>query len=137
MVPEKTTPIEQIADIIDNAPSVIGRIKDIFMGAAEKPEEVTEENADELEELYAQKLVQEANEGTDEIVDEAEKILEENELPLSKEELKRLKKEAKERRKQEKKAEKEGMKQVDSLEEDPFRKKGKISDKTIENGIVK
>lgn len=143
MVPEKTSPIEQIADIIDNAPAVIGRIKDIFAGVtANKAEEAaTESAADELEALYEQKLAQDANEGTDEIIEETEKILEDDELPVSKEEQKRLKKEAKERRKMEKQAEKEaakeGRKQIDSLEADPFKKKGKISEKTIENGIVK
>ena len=169
MVPEKTTPIEQIADIIDNAPSVIERIRDIFMGAVAKTatketDEEDDEEVAELEELYEEKLIQEANEGTDEVVDEAEKILDESELPPSKEELKHLKKEAKERRKQEKKAEKEAAKEaakaakaaknaeqdeepvtaqeeevieVESAEEDPIRKKGKLSDKTIENGIVK
>ena len=141
MVPEKTTPIEQIADIIDNAPSVIGRIKDVFMGAVANSEKKEEEPADELEELYAEKLMQEATDGTAEIVEETEKVLEESELSPSKDELKRLKKEAKERRKQEKKAEKDAAKeakiQIDAAEVDPFSKKGKIADKTIENGIVK
>ena len=138
MVPEKTSPIEQLADIIDNAPSVISRIKDIFADVLpEKKEEPAKEADDDLEKLYEQKLIEEANDGTDEIVDEAEKILEEDEYPLSKDEVKRLKKEAKERRKLEKKAEKSGEKKVDSLEADPFTKKGKLSEKTIENGIVK
>jgi len=141
MVPEKTTPIEQIADIIDNAPSVIGRIKDIFMGAVAKKEENADEADDELEALYAEKLVEVANDGTAEIVEEAEKVLEESELPPSKEELKRLKKEAKERKKLEKKAEKDATKnaqiEMDTAEVAPFSKKGKIANKTIENGIVK
>ena len=82
--PEKSSPIEQVADILDHTPDIIARIKDVFVnnGAAQKSEEMTEEEEDEakkLEEKYSEKL--------------AEEIIE----PLSRKELRKIKKaEAKE-----------------------------------------
>jgi len=100
MSPEKSTPIEQVADILDHTPDIIARIKDVFTGVStakdEEPEE--EESVDamaqakKLEEKYSEKLA-------DEIVE-----------PLSKKELKKIKKaeakEAKEAKKLAKRIEK-------------------------------
>lgn len=82
--PDKSSPIEQVADILDHTPDIIARIKDVFTGnnAAQQSEEMTEEEEDEakkLEEKYSERL--------------AEEIIE----PLSKKELRKIKKaEAKE-----------------------------------------
>lgn len=84
MNPDKSSPIEQVADILDHTPDIIARIKDVFTGnnAAQQSEEMTEEEEDEakkLEDKYSEKL--------------AEEIIE----PLSRKELKKIKKaEAKE-----------------------------------------
>ena len=80
--PEKSSPIEQVADILDHTPDIISRIKDVFTGVASQGKEMTEEEEDEakkLEEKYSEQL--------------AEEIVE----PLSRKELKKIQKaEAKE-----------------------------------------
>ena len=80
--PEKSSPIEQVADILDHTPDIISRIKDVFTGVASQGKEMTEEEEDEakkLEEKYSEQL--------------AEDIVE----PLSRRELRKLQKaEAKE-----------------------------------------
>ncbi len=139
MTPDKTTPIEQIAEIINNAPAVIGRIKNVFVKGEQEDDASNDAVAkveNDLEEAYRQKLAQEATADTDRIADEAEKILEGEEIPLSKEEQKRLKKEAKERKKLEKKQQ-AIQTEMHSPEDDPVQKRGKISEKTLEKGIVK
>lgn len=141
MTPDKTTPIEQIAEIINNAPAVIGRIKNVFVkGDAEESTstdaEAVNNVSNDLEEAYRKKLAQEVTDDTERIADEAEKILEDQELPLSKEEQKRLKKEAKERRKLDKK-QAGTLKEVHSPEDDPVQKRGKLSEKTLEKGMIK
>ncbi|MBQ9132404.1 MAG: hypothetical protein IJX62_08040 [Clostridia bacterium] len=98
MNPEKSTPIEQVADILDHTPDIIARIKDVFAGVSAAREEATEEAPDameqakKLEEKYSEKL--------------AEEIIE----PLSKKEIRKIKKaeakEAKEAKKLAKRIEK-------------------------------
>ncbi len=44
MNPEKATPIEQVADILDNAPSVIARIKDVIVSATPDKKEDDEDD---------------------------------------------------------------------------------------------
>lgn len=72
---EKATPIEQIANILDQAPDVINRIKDVFTN---KQADEAIENAAVLEEEYARKLEEE---------------LAREEASLSKKELKKRRKE--------------------------------------------
>ena len=80
--PEKSSPIEQVADILDHTPDIISRIKDVFTGVTSQGKEITEEEEDEakkLEEKYSEQL--------------AEEIIE----PLSRKELRKIQKaEAKE-----------------------------------------
>ena len=76
---EKASPIEQVADILDQTPAIISRIKDVFTGKGEEMTEEEEDEARKLEEKYSEKL--------------AEEIIE----PLSKKELRKIQKaEAKE-----------------------------------------
>ena len=74
---EKADPIEQIAEIIDNAPDVIDRVKGIFVN---KDVDATIENAEAMEAEYARRLEEE---------------LAFEEATLSKKELKKLRKEEK------------------------------------------
>lgn len=48
---EKAGPIEQVASILDNTPSIIGRIKDVFTG-----ENTAAEDTSEMEEAYSELL---------------------------------------------------------------------------------
>ena len=161
MAPDKASPIEQIADIINSAPDIIGRIKNVFVKGND--EEV--ENVSELEESYYEKLAQEAADAAvdagavapapvetavieEEVEEEPDEIVYFDDLEepvLTKAEKKRLKKEEKARKKLEKLEKKMLAKQgvpEETIEivEDQIpvsNKKGKISEKVLESGNIK
>ncbi len=151
MTPDKSTPIEQIADIINSAPDIIGRIKNIFTKGYSEDEEENEVEIDELagiEEAYRQKLAQEAVDEAEQAIEETEKLIE-SDTELTKEDKKRLKKEAKELKRLEKLEKKAAKKagaisteepsiEVQSSEDAPVApaKRGKISQKTLESGRI-
>lgn len=138
MTQEKATPIEQIADIINSTPDLIGRIKNIFTG---------DKNAaadEEKEAEYQQKLADAAMEELEKEVDEEEDYdtlpeEEEEVAPLTRAERRQLRKEEKLRRKMEKK----GVPADDVVFTDdldtPTRivKKGKLSDRTLDKGELR
>ncbi len=141
MAPEKPTPIEQIGDIINTAPELINRIKNIFFPNknAEEEELLSDEEAlSDIEEAYRQKLAEEASDEAEQVIEETEKVLEDVEDELSKEDKKRLKKEAKELKRLEKLAKKSGNVPVEVESADRVfpasKKRGKISQKTLESG---
>ncbi len=154
MTPEKTTPIEQIADIINSAPDLIGRIKNIFTnGYSEEKEDVEMDELADIEEAYRQKLAQEAADEAEQAIEDTEKLIE-SDTELTKEDKKRLKKEAKELKKLEKMQKKAAKKagaisaeeltdeiEIQSAEDAPVNpakaaKRGKISQKTLESGRI-
>ena len=167
MTTEKLTPVEQVAELIYNAPDIIGRVKNVFTNGYHEEKEEPVDRSAELEEIYRQKLAQEVAEPSEDVVEEAEQILYEEEEELTKEDKKRLKKEEKERKKQEKlekKAQKKALKEAQTEEElaeaiaaieaaqaaaeaeaaaaeakipVPHNKRGKISEKTLENGTIR
>ena len=150
MNPEKSSPIEQVADIINAAPDIIGRIKDVFVGGNSHSEDKTDEVADALEEAYRAKLAEEA-----ELEPEEDELYEEEEIvPLTRADKKRLKQEEKARKKLEKMAKKQGLtvEELQALENAEtetavaeeaapapivIKKKGKLSEKTLESGEVR
>ncbi len=135
MTSDKPTTIEQIGDLINSAPDLISRIKDIFFPGSAKDKDDDADELAALEEAYRQKLAQEAIDDTEQTIDDAEKILDADE-ELSKEDKKRLKREAKELKRLEKLAKKHGRYTIDSADRvfPESDKRGKISDKTLESG---
>ncbi len=133
MTQEKLTNVEQVAELIYNAPDIIERVKNVFFKNGKTETEETASEISELEEAYRQKMAQDAADASN--GNDAEKIFAEGEPVLTKADKKRLKKEAKER----KKAEKMGLvSPVEEVDEEPkFEKRGKISEKTLESGTVK
>ncbi len=154
MTPDKSTPIEQVADIINSAPDIIGRIKNIFTKGYSEEEEDAPVEIDELadiEEAYRQKLAQEAADEAEQAIEDTEKLIE-SDTELTKEDKKRLKKEAKELKRLEKLEKKAAKKagaisveessiEIRSAEDAPAApaapvKRGKISQKTLESGRI-
>lgn len=131
MTAEKLTPVEQVAELVYNAPDIIERIKNVFFKSEEDKNAEEEKVVSELEEAYLQKLAQEEAAEAEQAIEEVEALTEE----LSKADKKRLKKEAKER----KKLEKKGLLVEDDSDDDSpsLQKKGKISEKTLENGVIR
>ena len=103
MTAEKTSTVEQVADIINNAPSVLERLKNVLMDLIPAKEEdaATAAENEKLEKAYREKLVQDA---ADEVV-------------AAQDEVNKLKQEA------------EAIRRME--------KRGKISEKTLEQGEVK
>ena len=150
MVADKASPIEQVADIINSAPDIINRIKNVFV----KGDNNDEQNVSELEESYYEKLAQEAADAAAaaeaEVAEEDEVVyFDDLEEPvLTKAEKKRIKKEEKERKKLEKLEKKllakqgvpeEAVEVVEVVEDQipVSNKRGKISEKVLESGNVK
>ncbi len=108
MTTESLTPVEQVAELIYNAPDIIGRIKNILENGYPDTIKKDEPRSTELEDAYREKLAQEAAEAaemadlSEDVMDEAEQILFEDDEELTKADRKRLKREEKERKKQEK-----------------------------------
>ncbi len=137
MTQEKATPIEQIADIINSTPDLIGRIKNIFTGDKNA---VTDE---EKEAEYQKKLADAAMEELEKEVDEEEDYdnlpEEAEEVPMTRAEKRQLRKEEKLRRKLEKKGiPSDEVVFTDDLDA-PTRvvKKGKLSDRTLDKGELR
>lgn len=132
MTAERLTPVEQVAELVYNAPDLIERIKNVFFKSETDKSAEEEKVVSDLEEAYRHKLAQEEAKEAELAIEEVEAIPEE----LSKEEKKRLKKEAKERKKQEKKG--VVTETIVSADEVPaVQKKGKISEKTLESGTIR
>ena len=131
MTAEKLTPVEQVAELVYNAPDIIERIKNVFFKSEEDKSAEEEKVVSDLEEAYLQKLAQEETAEAEQAIEEVEALTEE----LSKADQKRLKKEAKER----KKLEKKGLLIENSADDEipTVQKKGKISEKTLENGVIR
>ncbi len=145
VIPEKSTPIEQVADIINSTPDLIERIKNIFFPSEAGAESAPVTEADELaaiEEEYRQKLAaHEATEEAEMVIEDTDALVESETAELSKEDKKRLKKEARELRKMEKAARKNAAKagtvtveSADRIEAPDASKRGKISEKTLQKG---
>ena len=135
---DKLSPIEQVGEILSATPDIINRIKNIFWPEEQKEEHEAAVAAveNDLEEAYRLKLAQEASESVVQAIDDTEKLLE-TDTKFTREEKKRLKKEAKEFKKL-KKLQKNEPITVESAEDAPasnkVAKRGKISEKTLENG---
>ena len=130
MTAERLTPVEQVAELVYNAPDLIERIKNVFFKSEADKSAEEEKVVSELEEAYCQKMAQEEAKDAELAIEEVEAIPEE----LSKEDKKRLKKEAKERKKLEKKGVVVTETVVSADEVPAVQKKGKISEKTLESG---
>ncbi|MBQ8416613.1 MAG: hypothetical protein IJX13_06940 [Clostridia bacterium] len=133
MTAERLTPVEQVAELVYNAPDLIERIKNVFFKSEADKSAEEEKVVSELEEAYCQKMAQEEAKDAELAIEEVEAIPEE----LSKEDKKRLKKEAKERKKLEKKGVVVTETVVSADEVPAVQKKGKISEKTLESGTIR
>lgn len=133
MTAERLTPVEQVAELVYNAPDLIERIKNVFFKSEADKSAEEEKVVSELEEAYRQKMAQEEATEAELAIEEVEAIPEE----LSKEDKKRLKKEAKERKKLEKKGVVVTETVVSADEVPAVQKKGKISEKTLESGTIR
>ncbi len=133
MSAEKSSPIEQVADILNSAPDIIGRVKDIF--TKDKSDISDEEQA--LEDAYCEKLAEDAARSLRETAEAPlEDILEEEETaPLTRAEKKLLRQQKKARKKLEKKG--LWVPEDDEEDEEPETVTGKISEKTLEHGILR
>ncbi len=138
IAPEKSSPIEQIAEILNSAPDIIGRVKDVFTKG--KSEISEEEQA--LEDAYCEKLAEDAAKTLQATAESPiEELLAEDEepAPLTRAEKKLLRQQKKARKKLEKKGlwspedEEDEVEEADGVEPKTV---GKVSEKTLERGIL-
>lgn len=104
MTPEKTTSIEQIAELIEHAPDIIDRVKKVFTGKKEEKAEEKAEAATEVERELTDKVLES-------MAEEEEKALTKEDLRQKAAEEKAAKKQEKEAKKQEKDLKKQEKKQ--------------------------